>query len=320
MIDKNVHQTLTTIRENFFAAWSIGQWNSLELNLSADAKLTSSQHGTGQGIADWQHLLAKDTALFSWFRTSNHAIVIDKNGRAVASSYVIGLFEHEQQQFLFGASVIFHFQFNESTDWLLSDVRIQVNWYKGNLSKVSHWRLPPSDAGWQLGDVTPVIVSELDSPWALISDQELQIDKEDAVRQLYSKYSWAIDQGDIALLSDSYTEDAAGGFTPMGKLQGRHEIIGQQKSFRRHWPWMQHFADVLRVELEDDGQHARMIVGRIIPERPFDAASNMLYGAHYQLRARLESDHQWRICWFDYRPGWFDAENIPKFEIGITHA
>lgn len=320
MMDNDTRITLSTLRENFFTAWSQGDWHSLVPHLSMDAKLSSSQHGDGQGKAEWGHLLANDAALLAWMRTSNHAIVIGKDGNAVASSYVIGLFEREQQQFLFGASVILRFQFSESTGWLLCDIRIQVNWCKGNLVLAAHWRLPPSDAGWQLGDVTPVIVSELDSPWALIRNEELQTDIEGAVRQLYSKYAWAIDQGDITLLSDSYTEDAAGGFTPMGKLQGRHEIIGQQKSFRRHWPWMQHFADVLRIELEDDGQHARMIVGRIIPERPMDEAAHMLYGAHYQLRTRLESDNQWRICWFDYRPGWFSAENVPKFEIGVTQA
>ncbi|MEC5319255.1 hypothetical protein VSX61_09920 [Brenneria populi subsp. brevivirga] len=104
----------------------------------------------------------------------------------------------------------------------------------------------------------------------------------------------------------------------MGALQGRHEIIGQQKSFRRHWPWMQHFADALCLELESDGRHARTIVGRIIPERPVDETGRNLYGAHYQLR--LEEDGQWRICWFDYRPGWFPDNDIPAFEIGITHA
>jgi len=106
----------------------------------------------------------------------------------------------------------------------------------------------------------------------------------------------------------------------MGPLQGRHTIIGQQKSFRRHWPWMQHFADVMRVELEADDRHAQLIVARIVPERPVDEAGRTLYGAHYQLRARREDDGQWRICWFDYRPGWFTDAEVPTVDIGVTHA
>jgi len=49
-------------------------------------------------------------------------------------------------------------------------------------------------------------------------------------------------------------------------------------------------------------------------------AGRTLYGAHYQLRAQREDDGQWRICWFDYRPGWFTDAEVPTFDIGVTHA
>ena len=312
---------LAALQDDFFAAWSRGQWQGLAPSLAEQAALTSSQHGEGRGEADWRRLLAADAAGLVSMRSSNHAMLVGKNGQAATSAYVVGLFKRGQQQFLFGASVVLRFQCDEpQRRWSLTHARIQVNWCKGEPSLAAHWRLLPSDAGWQLGDAPPVIVSELDSPWALIGDALPPATAEDAVRQLYSKYSWAIDQGDIALLGDSFTDDAAGGFTPMGPLQGRHAIVGQLKSFRRHWPWMQHFADVVRLELEADGRHARMIVARIVPERPADASGRALYGAHYQVRARLEDDGQWRICWTDYRPGWFTTDEIPAFDIGITHA
>lgn len=323
MREINARSELDVLRDAFFAAWSRGQWQDLAPSLAEDAVLTSSQHGEGQGQgeADWQRLLAADARALVWMRTSNHATLVGKNGQAASSAYVIGLFRHGQQHLLFGASVVLRFRPHGSeSDWSLFGARIHVNWCKGEPSLATHWRLPPSDAGWELGDAPPTIVSELDSPWALVGDALPQASAEDAVRQLYSKYSWAIDQNDIALLSDSYTDDAAGGFTPMGQLQGRHAIIGQQKSFRRHWPWMQHFADVVRLELEADGRHARMIVARIVPERPVDEAGHTLYGAHYQIRARREDDGQWRICWFDYRPGWFTDADAPAFDIGVVRA
>ena len=321
LIYNDACSVLNALQDNFFAAWLRGQWLDLTSNLAEDATLTSSQHGEGRGAGDWGRLLAGDAAALAWMRTCNHAIVIGKDGQAATSAYVIGLFSSGQQQFLFGASVVLRFQSHgPEGQWLLFDARIQVNWCKGDPSLAAHWRKPPSDVGWQLGDEPPVIVSELDSPWALIGDALPQASAQDAVRQLYSKYAWAIDQGDIALLSDSYTDDAAGGFTPIGQLQGRHTIKKKKKSFRRHWPWMQHFAEVLRVELEADGHHARMIVARIVPERPVDEAGRTLYGAHYQFRLRLEGDGQWRICWFDYRPGWFTDAEIPTFDIGVTYA
>lgn len=320
MREIDAHRELDGLRGAFFAAWSRGEWPVMAPSLSADAVLTSSQHGEGRGEAGWQRLLAADARGLAWMRTSNHALRVGKSGQAASSAYVIGLFQQGQEQLLFGASVVLRFQFLAlQARWSLIGARLQVNWCKGEPSLAAHWRLPPSDAGWELGDAPPTIVSELDSPWALIGDALPQASAEDAVRQLYSQYSWAMDQGDISLLSDSYTEDAAGGFTPMGPLQGRHAIIGQQKSFRRYWPWMQHFADVLRLELEADGRHARMIVARIVPERPVDAAGRTLYGAHYQLRARREDDGLWRICWFDYRPGWFTDAEAPAFDIGVVH-
>ncbi|CAM4395199.1 SnoaL-like domain-containing protein [Comamonas aquatilis] len=321
LIGTDSRLVLAALREQFFAAWSRGQWQDLTPNLVEDAILTSSQHGEGRGATEWRCLLAADSAALTWMRTSNHAVLVSKSGQAASSAYVIGLFGSGPQQFLFGASVVLRFQSHDpESHWSLFDARIQVNWCKGDPSLAAHWCKPPSDAGWQLGDEPPVIVSELDSPWALIGDALPPPNAQDAVRQLYSKYSWGIDQGDITLLSDSYTDDAAGGFTPMGQLQGRHAIIGQQKSFRRHWPWMQHFADVLRVELEADDRHARMIAARVVPERPIDETGRTLYGAHYQLRVRHEGDGQWRICWFDYRPGWFTDAEVPTFDIGVTHA
>lgn len=317
--ESKARSMLTIARDGFFTAWSEGNWQALSSVLAENAQLISSQHGEGRGETEWRRLLAADASALVWMRTSNHAIVLGKNGRAAASAYVIGLFGQGQRQFLFGASVVLGFQ-EDHDRWVLTRARIHVNWCKGVLTLATHWRMPPSDEGWQLGDPPPAIVSELDSPWALIGDALPYADVKDAVSELYSKYSWAIDQGDIALLRDCYTDDAAGGFTPMGPLQGRHAVVGQLKSFRRQWPWMQHFADVVRLELEADGLHARMIVARIISERPVDAQGNALYGAHYQIRARLEDDGQWRICWSDYRPGWFTATEVPEFEIGVTQA
>jgi 2,4-dienoyl-CoA reductase-like NADH-dependent reductase (Old Yellow Enzyme family)/ketosteroid isomerase-like protein len=321
MGELDVRPILATIRDDFFMAWAGGDWQALRPILAQNALLTSSQHGEGQGLEQWRRLLAEDAGALVTMRSSNHATVLGRNGRAAVSAYVFGMLGKDGKHFLFGASVVLQMHFDAGSGrWLLVGARINVNWCKGEQALVAHWRMPPSEEGWQLGDTAPVIVSELDSPWALVGNALPASPAEDAVRELYSKYSWAIDQGDIALLTDCYTEDAAGGFTPMGSLKGRHSIIGQLKSFRRLWPWMQHFADVVRVELEADGRHARMIVARIVPERSVNKAGSQIYGAHYQIRARRETDGQWRICWTDYRPGWFTAAEVPAFDIGITHA
>lgn len=311
---------IASLRDHFFHGWRHGSWQSLSCSLTDDAVLKSSQHGEGRGLESWRRLLLEDALQLVWMRTSNHASVVGRDGRAASSSYVYGLLGHGEKRFLFGATVILRFESRNDDDrWFLTRALIGVNWCKGDLALVEHWRKPPADTGWEPGESAPTIVSELDSPWADVVDV-VPHEPEQAVRELYSKYSFAIDQGDIALLSDCYTNDAAGGFTPLGPLQGRHAIVGQLKSFRRLWPWMQHFADVVRVEFEPDGQYARMIVARIIPDRALDTQGKPLYGAHYQIRARREDDGGWRICWSDYRPGWFSHAELPEFEIGVTYA
>lgn len=262
-------------------------------------------------------MLVKDALHMVWIRTSNHSTVVGRAGKAASSAYVYGLLGHGDKRFLFGATVLLQFALRHTDHhWLLASALISVNWCKGDPTLAERWRKPPGDNGWEPGDVAPTIVSELDSPWARIGDA-LPHEPEQAMRELYSKYSFAIDQGDIALLSDCYTDVAAGSFTPLGPLRGRHAIVGQLKSFRRLWPWMKHFADVVRVEIDADGHHAQIIVARIIPERALDTQGNAVYGAHYQICARRESDGEWRICWNDYRPGWFALAELPEFEIGI---
>ena len=319
-MDNKPRAELTALREAFFEAWSKGNWQALTAALADDACLISNQHGASQDPDGWQHALARDRPCLVSMRTSNHATLTGDDGQAACSAYVIGLFTDGQRHLLFGASVVLRFHLDEDKGrWLLRHARLNVNWCRGEPSLVPHWRMPPGDTGWQLGDPAPVLVSELDSPWALIRAAQPCGSTADAIAELYSKYSWAIDQGDIALLADCYTEDAAGGFTPIGALRGRHAIVGQLKSFRRLWPWMQHFAEVVRLGFEPDGRHARMIVARLIPERLADAAGDPVFGAHYQLRARLEQDGQWRICWSDYRPGWFTLAETPEFDLGVTH-
>jgi hypothetical protein len=186
MNEATARLVLTALRENFFAAWSRGQWQALSPSLASNAMLTSSQHGEGNGEAAWREALADDAAALSWMRSSNHAVLVGDNGQAATSAYVFGLFSRGQRQFLFGASVVLRFNLTRS-QWLLVGARINVNWCKGDITLASHWRARPKDVGWQLGDPVPAIVSEIDSPWALIGEPLHAASEENAMRELYSK-------------------------------------------------------------------------------------------------------------------------------------
>jgi ketosteroid isomerase-like protein len=318
----NMHDTrveLQRLVDAFLAAWISNDWSAIAPSIGSDAVLLSGQHGSATGPVEIAAALGIDAGLSPMcMRTSNHYVgALDD--QAVASAYVLASRQGRAAQSLFGATVVFAFGKRDGV-WLVSEVRLSVNWYRGDCREVRHWGVVPDNVGWKLGDPAPAIVSELDSPWARLPRSALARSSEDAVRELYSKYSFAIDQADISLLADCFASDVKGGFAPMGKLSGRHAVIGQLKSFRRHWPWMQHFADVPLVELDADGRRARMIVARIIPERQEDTVGERIYGAHYQIEAAIDLDGQWRIRWTDYRPGWFSLHNLPAFDIGNSEA
>lgn len=277
--------------ERFVQAWRSGDWRGSEHWIAADARLRSSQHGHGVGPAAFATLLAPDAVGDAFHvRTSNHSLRVGAH-RAVAGFYAFASKHAPSAALLFGATLRVDLHTDASGTWRIGGAIVSINWSKGSASAMPHWTGVPGENGWQLGDAPPVLVSELDAPWRVRLEGLIAPAVETQLVELYSRYAWAIDQGDIALLSDCYTDTCAGKFAPMGGYTGRHAVIGQLKSFRRHWPWMQHFADVVRMEVVSETK-ARLIVARIIPERPLDASGRPVYGAHYQLAVERESDGQ----------------------------
>lgn len=303
---------------SFSHAWMTGQFAAIAPALNASTTLVSHQHGMQRGCAAITAALSKDTAAGQITgRTSNSFVAIDKN-QAACSLYLFGsLNEPNNEPFQFGATLLFELKKTSLSDWCFEIIRLAINWTSGPAPDgLKYWGKLPQQQGWQFGDRPPVIVSELHSPWQRLPAASPPDELKVALQDLYNRYAFAVDQNDIALLATTYTEDVHGGFAPMGYLNGREAVIGMLKSFRHLAPFWQHFADVVKVERENAPQYARMIVARIIPQYPVDQNGNKIYGAHYQLRVRMEEDAQWRICWSDYRPGWFYADELPEFDIG----
>lgn len=319
MMSTRTRAELRSAIESFFAAWATNDWSAMTEVVGMNTRLISGQHGSATGLEHIATALGGDTSIAKLsIRTSNHYVGASGH-KAVASAYAIAGRPGGRVPLLFGATAVFELSMADDA-WVFSEIRLSVNWFRGTSVDVKHWSHIPDGSGWKLGDAPPTIVSELDSPWAKLAHSDLPLSTEDALRELYSRYSFAIDQGDIALLADSFSADVRGGFSPMGQLAGRHAVVGQLKSFRRHWPWMQHFADVLRIEVDPDGLRGRMIVARIIPERQDEPGIGPVYGAHYQIEAAREADGKWRIQWTDYRPGWFTPSAVPAFDIGKSAA
>jgi ketosteroid isomerase-like protein len=198
----------------------------------------------------------------------------------------------------------------EANAWKIAELLVNISWAEGSTRYFPDWKLPPGEKGWRPGDAPPVLVSELDSPWACIPENKIKSTEVEQIEEAYSRYSWGIDQNDFGQFRTSYTEDAQGLFPPLGPLSGLHSIVGSLKEFRRHWPWMQHYGVPLKITLASDGKTAEMWTGRLIPGQFKNARGEWMYGAHYRIELRKENG-LWKFTWSEYVPGWFSQENMP---------
>ena len=299
-----IRDEVLSVLESFLAGWASGDEKSLGHAFHASASIHSSAHGDAVGAENIAALLAADHGMPMPLQlVSTNQYVAGNASHTVLTAYLFGHVTDPTASApaVFGAVLVADLTRGED-GWRFSDLKLSIPWTDGDPSRFSRWKLLPGQ-GWKLGDPTPTIVSELDSPWARGVPPLASTDAVQQVADAYARYAWAIDQGDIHLLRGCYTEDAFGEFPPMGHRDGRHEIIGQQKEFRRNWPWMQHFGRPLSIEVGADETTANMIVGRIIPQSPHTRDGQDIYGAHYQLGLRREQG-EWRISYFDYRPGW----------------
>lgn len=293
---------------DFLALWQ-GQPGTA--NPFSDAiNLLSSHKGKRQGLAEVTQAFAEpnDMALIA----TNHYVTGNDQGLAMVSAYLGGEVSAKgasQPSTLLGGVLRLTLT-RENGSWKISELLVNIGWVEGDSRLLSTWKLPPGQRGWRPGDLPPVLVSELDSPWVCLPDNQVEASVETRIAEAYSRYNWGIDQNDMALFKSCYTEDAKGLFPPLGPLEGLHDITGALKEFRRHWPWMQHYGVPLKIVVAEDGQHAQMWVGRLIPGHRLNEHQQQLYGAYYRIELRLEQG-LWKFSWSEYVPGWLTEAQMP---------
>lgn len=282
--------------------------------LTTTMSLRSSHKGMINGLEAVISAFAKDTESGSALNlvTSNYYAADDGQGLAMVSAYLYGEIcptVRYNPSAMFGAVVRVTLKI-EANAWKIAELLVNISWAEGSTRYFPDWKLPPGEKGWRPGDAPPVLVSELDSPWACIPENKIKSTEVEQIEEAYSRYSWGIDQNDFGQFRTSYTEDAQGLFPPLGPLSGLHSIVGSLKEFRRHWPWMQHYGVPLKITLASDGKTAEMWTGRLIPGQFKNARGEWMYGAHYRIELRKENG-LWKFTWSEYVPGWFSQENMP---------
>lgn len=314
MIQSISRKEALSFLEYFRRGWETGGWSDSEHYFAKGMSLRSSHKGMINGLEAVISAFAKDTESGSALNlvTSNYYAADDGQGLAMVSAYLYGEIcptVRYNPSAMFGAVVRVTLKI-EANAWKIAELLVNISWAEGSTRYFPDWELPPGEKGWRPGDAPPVLVSELDSPWACIPENKIKSTEVEQIEEAYSRYSWGIDQNDFGQFRTSYTEDAQGLFPPLGPLSGLHSIVGSLKEFRRHWPWMQHYGVPLKITLASDGKTAEMWTGRLIPGQFKNARGEWMYGAHYRIELRKENG-LWKFTWSEYVPGWFSQENMP---------
>ncbi|EUB99265.1 hypothetical protein PMI07_005546 [Rhizobium sp. CF080] len=298
------HQAGLATIDSLLAALRTGNAGALETLTTGSVSAETSHCGHLAGRAEVARMFGPFPEKQEMHLSSSNVYLAGSMTQARASGYLAGRVTGTTE-LSFGAVFVVDLTREVLAEpWKVSGLKVQLTWIEGVKELRPGWTFPVHEKIWTEGDPLPVIVSEVDAPWHVHPDNELRAGDVRDVEDTYARYSWGIDQADFGLLTGCYTEDAAGTFRPMGPLSGRHAIIGVLKDFRRAWPWMQHYGEVLGSVVE--GDEAAIIVGRTIPQSNLERG---MFGAYYPMRLR-RSGTLWRITWTEYRPGWFRSADV----------
>ncbi len=284
-----------------FDYWLAGWQNQIDTAMfSPNIALFSNQHDQTEGADAVAQAFAADRSRQIAVYALNHYLAGNDN-QAALSAYVHGSLGAGEHRATFNGRAILRFTHSDG-QWLITQIRLQLYPDQG---RINGWPQDADERRWRSKQNTAVIISELDSPWALFPHNQLQGDDREQIHELYARYAWGIDLADWALLSDSFSADARTDLTPMGKRSGHREVYGQLRGFREATGELWHAATALDIRFTDDGQRADILLGRTISEQAFNTDGQALYGAHYKAQAVRGSDGVWRYAIFEYTPGWF---------------
>ncbi len=110
-----------------------------------------------------------------------------------------------------------------------------------------------------------------------------------------------MDQWDLSLLRDIFTEDLTTNIFPFGELHGRREFLSTLQLFRTGRPYLHHVMGDYRIEVI--GDKAVLQVYRLLPYGVSrQTLDRNIYGATYDCRLRKENGI-WQFARITYTEG-----------------
>lgn len=286
-------------------AYQAGDLTPVADVFSTSAQANTSLHGDFSGreaIIDGLSGVSPQGGSAKYFLTNEYIAV--EGAQAQQSAYLsVAVFDDgavTPAVSWFGAHFVNSWR-RSGDQWQLVTLRFEHDWMQGVHPTFRSWPDARNELGWEPGTALPKTISALDAPWRVIPDNVEPGSDEQQIVDTFTRYTWGVDQGDLALAGESLTENISTDIVPFGKLGGRREFLSTLQLFRSGRVYLHHVMGATRVQI--DGDTARLTVFRLVP---YGAAPELLernvYGATYECTAVKEASG-WKLDSITYTEG-----------------
>jgi|tagenome__1003787_1003787.scaffolds.fasta_scaffold20923673_2 ketosteroid isomerase-like protein len=291
----------------FSKAYESGDLSSIKHLFLKDAKASFSNHGHFEGSDAIIEGLSSSVVIADIVRhyvTNEYTAVASEIGQQ--SAYLTGVLADDLGERLgpswFSGHYANTYQFTDE-GWKIAHIRFELDWKIGNHQSISEWQEPRATLGWNPNVNLPNIISGLDAPWHVIPNPEETGSDEVQILDVFTRYTWAVDQWDISLLKDILTDDINTNVVPFGEVTGRREFMTTLQMFRTGRVNLHHVIGDYRIEVI--GDKATLQVYRLVPYNVSkETLDRNIYGATYNCSLRLE-EGVWKLEKFTYTEGEF---------------
>lgn len=195
--------------------------------------------------------------------------------------------------------------------WMIKTLRLDVQEATGTFKDYyKDWHFEEEKSKWYAGMHLPVISGELDNPWKIIVNDEIELSEEEAVLETFYKYAFGVDFISFDHLPDVLEDDCIVNMAPFGAMDKR-EFIQTLKVHRcsvLHWfhparlKSITIYGDKAELELYRMGGHRQRHQQVVYTEANID---RQYACARYELQL-CKNSGRWQIYKFDYFLGIID--------------
>ena len=261
-----IRNEIKLLFEKFVIALECNQVELLNDVMTEKATIDFSTIGKHYGKTNIQDALVWRGKKYSDYqiRITNFA-VHENEDKVYQSAYIQSIISYEENgfmhAFLYGGHFV-NIAVKESRSWKYHIMRFDLDYVDGNTAFVENWWNLIQYEYFKGQKLRSSVVGEFDSPWRNAS--EVYANDEDAIKDTFYHYAFAMDTADFSDLLTTYTDDVKASM-PHGVFSGKREFTEYFKYVRLKEATFSHAAVFKSIDI--DGNSAHALIYRTEPNR-----------------------------------------------------